>query len=111
MACAGLYHLVAIAVPAFRALAYAPGYPLWRHGVFVAVNATFAWLLLRRPIWLVGPFALLTVQIIQGHGVSAWRSWRDNGHIDWISVLTVAGALFGMALLLADLRARLARRP
>ena len=105
-ALAAVYHLTAITVPAFGAIAYPAGYPIWRHVVFILVDATLAGLLLRRPIWLIWPYILLTIQVFNGHGVSAWRSFRGPGHIDWVSVVTVIGIVFILALLLLDWRER-----
>ena len=65
---AALYHLAAVLIPAFAETAYSATYPLWRHLVFIIINVTFAWLLVRQVQWVVWPFALLTLQIYNGHG-------------------------------------------
>lgn len=69
---AAVWHVIAMAVPAFATITYSAGYPAWRHVMFVLVNAGFAWLFLSRPVWLIWPYAVLTIQVIQGHGAAAW---------------------------------------
>ena len=66
-------------IPAFGETAYPATYPLWRHVLFIIINVTFAWLLVRQKRWVVWPFALLTLQIYNGHGRAAWIAWsRDS---------------------------------
>ena len=103
---AAVYHATAIAVPAFAKIAYPPTYPVWRHVVFVLIDANLAWLLLWRPIWLIWPFAVLTAQVIHGHGGWAWRLWRQEGRVDWISVAAVIGIPIVLGLLFLDRRGR-----
>ena len=103
-ATAAAYHATAIAVPAFARIAYPPGYPTWRHVVFVLIDANLAWLLLRRPIWLIWPYSVLTAQVIYSHGGWAWRLWHAHGRIDPISVAMVIGVPLVLGLLVADRR-------
>jgi hypothetical protein len=79
---------------------------------FIVVNTTFAALFLRRPIWLIWPYALLVLQIYQGHGLGAWTLWRRETQIDWVSVMTVLAATLGLVLVIADrMDRRQAREP
>jgi hypothetical protein len=48
---AAVYHLAAMIVPEFAAIAYPPSYPMWRHAVFIIINTTFAAWFLTRPSW------------------------------------------------------------
>ncbi len=103
---AAFYHATAIAMPEFGRLAYPPGYPLWRHIVFVLIDGNLGWLLLRRPIWLIWPYAALTVQAAASHGGAAWMMWRQNGRIDWISIVVVIGLPLVLGLLYVEWRNR-----
>ena len=98
-------HLTALIIPAFAAAVY-PGYPAWRHGVFVAIDATVAWLFVRRPAWFVWAFAVLTVQVLYSHGGSALASWQASGRVAWIDALALAAVPLGLVLLVADYRRR-----
>ena len=98
---AAIYHLAAVLIPPFAAVAYPYGYPLWRHALFIAINVSVAWLFLKRSslvIWLV---ALMTLQIYNGHGRYAWMAWSRESRIAWIDVLTVIGATVLLLLLVA----------
>ena len=99
---AALYHVAAIATANFRALAYPATYPLWRHVLFVVINISFGALFLRRATWLIWPYALLVLQIYNGHGVYAWTLWYREGRIDWISIVTVIAASLGLVLVIVD---------
>ena len=103
-AVAALYHVAALVIPAFARLAYPPAYPALRHIVFVAIDAALASLFLSRPRWLIWPYAILTVQVLQGHGVRLWQTWEQERGIQWIDAITVFGTLLGLALLVADRR-------
>jgi len=106
-ACAGLllvaaiYHLAALTVASLAP----PGAP-WRHGLFIAIDLTAAVLMLRRPVWFVPIFALLTIQQIWSHGESLWDHWRLESQIHWISLATIIAAPAMLALLVSDLRSR-----
>jgi hypothetical protein len=101
-AVAALYHGTALAVPSFAKAAYPADYPLWRHVVFIVVDGAGAYLFLKRPVWLIWPYLLLTVQVLQGHGVRLVRTWTQMHQIQWVDVITVAGILLGLGLLLMD---------
>ena len=105
-ACAAVYHLGALALPRFAAVAYSSTYPSWRHLLFIAIDTAVAGLLLYRPRWLIWPYAALAVQQGSSHGVAAWMMWLHDGRIDWISVIDVLGVSLVLALLFVDWRER-----
>ena len=55
-----------------------------------------------RPRWLIWPYLLLTLQVMQGHGVRAWQTLVDEHQINWIDAITVLGILLGLITLLID---------
>lgn len=101
-ATAAMYHVAALAVPAFARTAYPPTYPPVRHIAFVMVDSLTSFLFLARPRWFIWPYVALTVQILQGHGLRGWQTWLDKHQLNWIDAITVFGALLGLALLLFD---------
>ena len=107
---AGLYHLAALAIPAFARVAYPPMYSALRHVIFVIVDSLGAWLFLRRPRWLIWPYLVLTLQVLQGHGVRAWQTLVNEHQINWIDAVTVLGVLLGLISLLLDRAHLLARQ-
>lgn len=96
---AAAYHLTALLVPAFAKIAYSAHYPVWRHIIFIFIDGTFAYLFVARPNWLIWPYILLTLQVINGHGRGAWLVWREQQQIDWISIVVVIGISLGLAAL------------
>ena len=54
------------------------------HVLFILIDGNLVWLLLRPPMWLVWPYAVLTLQVLNGHGRSAWEQWHEAGRIDGI---------------------------
>lgn len=98
---AAIYHLAASLIPRFGDAAYSDAYPLWRHALFIAVNVSAAWLLLKRIRWAVWVVALVTAQIYYGHGRYAWNSWVRDSRIEWIDLLTTLGATLLLILLIA----------
>jgi hypothetical protein len=107
---AALSHVAAVLIPAFGETAYPGTYPLWRHVLFILINITFAWLLLRQVRWVVWPFALLALQIYNGHGRAAWMAWSSESRFAWIDILTTVGATVFLVLLMASKR-RVSERP
>ncbi len=75
---AALFHAVTMLSPTVGALEYESTYPTWRHVVFIIIDAGLAWLLLRRPMWLVWAFAVLTLQILTATRWALGRFGRDN---------------------------------
>ncbi len=108
---AASYHLTALFIPAFAAVAYPPGYPRLRHVAFIGLNVVFSQLFVWRPRWLVWPYALMTLQILNGHGRGAWRLWQVQRRVDWISVALVMGAVALLFFLTMHWRERTRRKP
>jgi hypothetical protein len=96
---AAVYHVVGLFVPALS-----PQTPAWRHGLFVGINAVAAWLMLRRPPWFWALFGLLTLQQIYGHGGKILGVWRDDGRVEWISLITIIAMPIMTYLLYRDWR-------
>jgi hypothetical protein len=103
-------HAAALTVPAFAAATYPPGYPAWRHVLFVTIDSSLAWLFLRRPAWFVWAFAALTVQVIYSHGGAALAAWRHDGRVRWIDALALVAIPLALGLLVTDYRRRTGRR-
>ena len=78
-----LFHLAAVLIPRFGAAEYPAGYSVWRHVVFIAVNGAFAWLLVRRPIWLVWAWSVLMLQVLGSHAEPTWQSVCGSRPVDW----------------------------
>jgi hypothetical protein len=97
-------HAAALLVPAFAAASYPPGYPAWRHGVFIAIDATAAVLFLVRPRWFTWAYALLTAQVIYSHGGPAWTSWQRDGQVAWIDAAALVAIPLALVLLVVDRR-------
>jgi len=110
-ALAAAFHAAAMASPSVARIEYDPGYPAWRHVVFIAINGSLAWLFLRRPRWLVWPFALLTIEVVGGHGYRAWELWATARRVDWISIAVVLAAPSILLLLFLDRRDHDRERP
>lgn len=103
---AAVFHAVAMLSSTAAALEYEPTYPAWRHVVFIVIDSSVAWLFLRRPMWLVWAYAVLTAQILSSHGMGAWVVWTNEHRIDWISVAISIAAPVALVLLLLDWRER-----
>ena len=101
-AVAALYHLAALGIPAFAKIAYPPMYPTLRHVTFVIVDSLGALFFLLRPRWFIWPYLVLTLQVLQGHGVRAWQTWVQEHQLNWIDAITVLGIVLGLILLLID---------
>jgi hypothetical protein len=95
-------HAAALAWPAFAGAAYPPAYPAWRHVVFIAIDSAVAWLFLRRPRWFVWVYAVLTAQVLYGHGGAAWTAWQRDGHVSWIDAAAIVAVPLGLAMLVAE---------
>jgi hypothetical protein len=102
---AAAIHAAALTVPAVAAL-YPATYPAWRHALFVAIDLTLAVLFLRRPRWFVWVYAVVTAQVLAGHGRAAWTSWQSGGHVQLLDVLAIVAVPIGLVLLVIDRRAR-----
>ena len=102
MLIAALFHVAALSVPAFARVAYSSTYPVWRHVAFIVITTAFAWLFFRRSDWLLWLFALLTLQIYNGHGRQAIQRWTNEGRVGLIDIVTVIGATVILLLLAVD---------
>ena len=84
-------------------MAYPATYPPLRHITFVIVDSLTSFLFLSRPRWFIWPYLVLTIQILQGHGLRGWQTWVGKHQVNWIDAITVFGALLGLVLLALDL--------
>jgi hypothetical protein len=103
---AAAFHAAALTSPAIARLEYEPTYPAWRHGLFIVIDCALAPLFLRRPPWFVWVYAVLMLQVLNGHGRGAWQQWVNGQRVDWISagVSIVVPAI--LLLLVIDWRDR-----
>jgi hypothetical protein len=97
-----LFHGTAIVSERVARLEYAPAYPLWRHLLFIAVDASCAWLFIRRPKWFVWAFLVLTIQILNSHGRVVWTLLMEKRPMDWLSVAATLSAPIALWLLVLD---------
>ena len=63
------------------------GYPAWRHAVFTVVDASIAWVAMRRPDRLFLPLCAFLVEQVVTNGVRAWREWSTAHHVLWVVVV------------------------
>ena len=98
---AAIYHAAAFAHPALS-----DGGMRSRHAVFFVIVLLFAWYMLKRPRWFVAAFSLLTLETLYGHGLHAWKLWRDQGKLDWLSFAVLIAVPCMLAFLIADARGR-----
>lgn len=103
---AAAFHAAAMASPGIARIEYDPTYPTWRHVLFIVIDVTAAALLLRRPPWFVWAYAVLTLQVLNGHGRGAWHRWVEQREVDWISVGVSLAAPAILFLLFIDRRDR-----
>jgi len=101
-AAAALYHLTALTIPAFARVSYSPTYPVWRHLTFILVDGSAAYFMLRRLPWFIWAYLVLTIQVLQGHGLRLWQVWFGQHRIQWIDLITVLGTLLGLLFLYWD---------
>lgn len=100
---AALFHAAALVWPQIAEPA-----PPARHAIFVILNAVLAAGLWKRPRGFPIVFALFTAQQLVSHGRGGYAVWRDEGRLDWASLVTVAFLPAVLALLVRDARARAA---
>jgi hypothetical protein len=79
-----VYHIIG-AIKPFDAT------PAWRHSLFIGINIICMYGLLKRPIWFVWFWGLLTLQQFYGHGSHFFKSLGEDKFI-WID--------FGVLLLM-----------
>jgi len=103
---AAMYHAIGFLAPAFGL----SGARL-RHVLFVVIDALCAWYILRRPLWFVAGFTLLTFQQLYSHNARAWVWWHAGKRLDWISFIVIALIPVALALLFKDTCDRRSKRP
>jgi hypothetical protein len=103
---AALFHFAAMLSPSVSRIEYEPGYPQWRHIVFIGINIILARLFQVRPRWFIWAYAALTAQVLYSHGLGAYRLWLAEGRVDWISVAVSVGAPVLLIALILDRRPR-----
>ena len=64
-------------------------YPLWRHGLFVLLDAGLALIAVRSPRLLWAPLLLVLAQQTTTHGREVWDTWRSRHDIAWLSLSTM----------------------
>ncbi len=90
---AAVYHLAGLFYPVNNA-------PVWRHALFVIINAGCIYGLLKRPKWFAYVFFAFTIQQLNSHGGSLIDNWNLHHKIAWIdlSVVIITPLIF-LALL------------
>jgi hypothetical protein len=68
----------------------------------VVINALLALGLWKRPRWLVYPFGVLLLQQLYSHGSYALSLWREQGRVDWASIVVLFAVPLVFAILLRD---------
>jgi hypothetical protein len=101
MGCAVAYH----AAGAFGFLT-SDTTPVWRHLLFVVIDALGIWYFLRRPVIVLPVFALLFAQQIYSHGGRVLRWWTVEHRVDTISIITLTGLTIACVALVIDARDR-----
>jgi hypothetical protein len=76
----------------------------WRNGLFVLIDLSLVWPMLRRPRWFMPLFAVFTVQQLYSH-VLRVLVFEGQGRFDWISVAVGILMPITLALLIRE-RAR-----
>jgi hypothetical protein len=111
--CVAIYHGLAIFYPALEKVVYGagwrPGFSPRRHLAFAFIGVTLAFLLLRRPKWLLLPYIVLVIQQFNGHGRNIWRLWTRSGLVSWAEVGLLVGFIVIGVMLVVDLRERRSR--
>jgi hypothetical protein len=94
-----VFHATAVAAPGLGI----PGSRL-RHAIWVPMAAIGTWLVLRRPRWLVFPFAAVSVFGVYNHLGRLTDRWPA---LDWIAamdILAIVGLPLALAMLVIDRR-------
>jgi hypothetical protein len=72
-------------------------YPGWRHAAFASVDASIAWLAMRRPDRLFVPLLALLGEQVATNGIETWQVWLAERRVQWLVVATLplfAAAVF-----------------
>jgi hypothetical protein len=102
---ASAYHAAAFFDPAFS-----QGGAPWRHAAFYGIDLLCAWFFLKRPLWFVFAFTVLTLETLRGHGSHAWMLWQTEKRLDWFSIVVIGTVLYAFLLLAQDAFGRGSRR-
>lgn len=81
-----------------------PDYSAWRDPAFALIDATIAWVALRRPRWLFFCLLAFLVEQAVSNGPDAWRSWlsgQTGQSFEW-GLVVVDGLVF-LALIAAGI--------
>ena len=108
-ALAALYHVIAIIASSFNFPMHIFGTdrsPIWRHALFTVIGIIIIYGSLKRPRWFVWFVGVLTLQQWYSHGSYAFRLWRSEHTIHWISITVILLLPVVFAVLLADRRTR-----
>ncbi len=79
-----------------------PPTPAWRHGVFVLINITCIYGVLKRPGWFLWFVVSLTMQQWYSHGSYILEFWKLQHRVHWISVGAIVLMPVLFFVLLAD---------
>jgi hypothetical protein len=74
--------------------------------IFIGINGTLAWLLPQPPSWLIWPYGLLTIQVLNSHGLGGLHEWQRTGRVNWIDVASVIGDPLLLVVLAFDRQKR-----
>jgi hypothetical protein len=102
---AAIFHAAALVKPTI-----AEPMPAWFHALFVVVNLLLVAGVLARPKGFTLAFALYMVQQLLEHGTRGGRIAIEEHRLDWASLVSVVFVPIVFALLVADARAKRARR-
>lgn len=80
------------------------GSPLWRHALFIAIDAGCAFGFLKRPTWFTWLFCALAAQQCVSHGSAFLMDWSNDHRISWLDGLVVFFVLFATTCLVLDQR-------
>ncbi len=75
--------------------------PLWRHALFICICIICMYGLLKRPLWFVWFFGVLTLQQLYSHG-SHFINLLQEHKINWVDAVVVVLTPLVFILLLAD---------
>ena len=84
LASAAIFHLIGVFDPTLR-----PGYPRWRHALFVGLSVVAIFLVLRRPLIAIPFFAIATIQQLYSHGSNLWETWQEQLPVNWTDIAIV----------------------
>jgi hypothetical protein len=64
-------------------------YPWWRHAAFAGVDASIAWLALRRPQRLLVPLLAMLGEQLATNGTEAFHTWQSAHRVEWPIIVTL----------------------